>query len=120
RLDTDILGANRAEMASALVLTGIDGPKQVLAAERDARPTYLLEDLRGLFQPYPAPTETVERRTGDRVVTVGQASVRVAGRAVRADRGDGIDLLRAGAAAIWDAGVPIHALEVDPRIYSQG
>ena len=33
RLDTDILGANRAGLSSALVLTGIDQAKQVLAAE---------------------------------------------------------------------------------------
>ena len=32
RLDTDILGANRAGMPSALVLTGIDRPKHLLAA----------------------------------------------------------------------------------------
>ena len=32
RLDTDILGANRAGIPSALVLTGIDRPKHVLAA----------------------------------------------------------------------------------------
>ena len=34
RLDTDILGANRAGMPSVLVLTGIDRAKQVLAAPR--------------------------------------------------------------------------------------
>ena len=32
RLDTDILGANRAGIPSALVLTGIDRPKHILAA----------------------------------------------------------------------------------------
>ena len=32
RLDTDIRGANRVGMESVLVLTGIDGPKQLLAA----------------------------------------------------------------------------------------
>ena len=53
RLDTDILGANRAGMASALVLTGIDGPKQVLAADVESRPGYLLADLRDLAVPYP-------------------------------------------------------------------
>ncbi len=53
RLDTDILGANRSGMPSVLVLTGIDGPKQVLAAVPDQRPTYILEDLRGLHSDYP-------------------------------------------------------------------
>ncbi len=120
RLDTDILGANRAGMLSALVLTGIDGPKQVLAADADSRPDYLLADLRQLFEPYPAPVESVDKRTGDRVFTSGPASVRIAGRAVRVDtpRAAPIDLLRAGCAAVWGAGVAIYALDVDPRLYS--
>ncbi len=53
RLDTDILGANRAGMTSIMVLTGIDGAKQVLAAAPDSRPHFLLDDLRGLSEPYP-------------------------------------------------------------------
>jgi HAD superfamily hydrolase (TIGR01450 family) len=53
RLDTDILGANRAKMRSALVLTGIDGPKQVLAAPEGQRPDLILADLRDLLEPYP-------------------------------------------------------------------
>lgn len=117
RLDTDIVGANRAEIASALVLTGIDGPKQVLAADPESRPDFLLRDLRELFDPYPVAEETWEG--GDRLVTVNDAVVRVAGRAVRVDRpGEPIDLLRAGAAAIWRGGVPIYGLEVAPELYS--
>ena len=44
RLDTDILGANRAGIRSVLVLTGIDGAKQVLAAEPESRPDVVLAD----------------------------------------------------------------------------
>lgn len=53
RLDTDIMGANRAGLDSVLVLTGIDQAKQVLAADPKSRPTYVVDDLRGLHEPYP-------------------------------------------------------------------
>ena len=41
RLDTDIEGAVRAGMDSLLVLTGVSGPAELLAAPRGARPTYV-------------------------------------------------------------------------------
>src|SRR6187402_2700448 len=107
RLDTDIVGANRAGLASALVMTGIDGPKQVLAAEPDARPHYLLADLRELFEPYAAPQSVVKR--GVTRVTSGRAVVTVDGHAVRLERaGSAIDVLRAAAHAIWSTGSPIY------------
>lgn len=112
RLDTDILGANRAGIPSALVLTGIDQAKQVLAAAPPERPTYLLDDLRGLHQPYP---EAVEH---DGRTTVGSAVVRRDGTALTVERGEGIDLLRAGAAAIWNSGMAIYALQVPPALYA--
>ena len=120
RLDTDILGANRAGIASALVLTGIDGAKQVLAVEAASRPTFLLGDLRELFEPYPVPVETRDVTTGDRVFTSASSVVRLAGSVVTIDAaGDrSIDLLRAGTAAVWGAGVPIYALDVAPGLYS--
>lgn len=118
RLDTDILGANRAGLESVLVLTGIDGPKQVLAAAPDHRPTYLLEDLRELDQPYPVPVLATEKRSGDRRYTVRDTVVRHAGNRIRLEKaGRRIDILRAGSAAVWGAGVPIYALDVDPALY---
>jgi len=121
RLDTDILGANRAGMPSALVMTGIDRAKQVLASPEESRPTYLLGDLRELFEPYPAAQTSAEKRSGDTLVTVADAVVRIHQNRVAIDRAGrrSIDLLRAGAAAIWSAGVPIYALEVDPGLYSE-
>ncbi len=121
RLDTDILGANRAGMPSALVMTGIDRAKQVLAAPEGSRPSYLLGDLRELFEPYRHAHTSTEKRSGDTLVTVGAAVVRIHDNHVDIDRaGDrSIDLLRAGAAAIWGTGVPIYALEVDPGLYSE-
>ncbi|PJJ71033.1 HAD superfamily hydrolase (TIGR01459 family) [Diaminobutyricimonas aerilata] len=116
RLDTDILGANRAGIDSVLVLTGIDQAKQVLAANADSRPTYLLEDLRQLHEPYP----TVEHQeTPDgAVTTVGKAVVRRTANVLEVERGTGIDLLRAGSAAIWRSGLAIYGLVVPPELYS--
>ena len=119
RLDTDILGANRSGIASALVLTGVDGPKQVLAADRNSRPTYILDDLRGLHDAYP---ETVEERyaDADRAVSVRDARVRIRRNVItiEAEGSDRTDLLRAGAAAIWGSGLAIYGLEVPEMLYT--
>ncbi|MCU1579221.1 MAG: family hydrolase [Rhodoglobus sp.] len=117
RLDTDILGANRAGLPSALVLTGIDLAKQVLAASPEERPKFILEDLRGLHEAYPA---TVESTVGAAVVTtVGQSVVRRDGTVLTVvASGSPIDLLRAGAAAIWNSGMAIYALDVPAQLYS--
>ena len=118
RLDTDILGANRAGMRSALVLTGIDGPKQVLAASEDHQPTYILSDLRELPQPYPE--AVVVEKNGVTTVTVRKSVVTMAGNVVRVKKrgSSSIDLLRAGATAIYHSGLRIYGLDVDPAIYS--
>lgn len=118
RLDTDIAGAKRAGMRSALVLTGIDRAKQVLAAAEDERPDYILSDLRDLHLPYPAISRSVDE---DGVVTieVGRSVVRRKQHVVRVARpGRPIDLLRAGAAIIYDSGLKIFGLDVEPQIYS--
>ncbi|WP_214466708.1 HAD-IIA family hydrolase [Microbacterium flavescens] len=114
RLDTDILGANRAGIASALVLTGIDRPKHVLAAPQGSQPTYILGDLRELHEPYP------EVRVKDGVATVRNAVVAIEGADVRivAEGDRPIDLLRAGAAAIWSTGRAIFGFRVPERLYA--
>lgn len=114
RLDTDVLGANRAGIPSALVLTGIDRPKHVLAAPAGSQPTFILSDLRELHDPYPR----VE--THDGVVRVRGASVRIDGPDVRiVAAGDRqIDLLRAGAAAIWATGRAIFGFRVPEQLYA--
>ncbi len=116
RLDTDILGANRAGIPSALILTGIDQAKQVLAAAPDERPTYILDDLRGLHEVYP---ETLTEESGGREDTVvGDARVRRSGHVLTIESGSGVNLLRAGAAAIWNCGLAIYALDVPAELYS--
>lgn len=118
RLDTDILGANRAGIPSVLVLTGIDQAKQVLAAAPQERPTYLLDDLRGLHEMYP---ETIEETTATgSFITVGTATVRRAAHVLTVERaGTPLDLLRAGSQAIWRSGLAIYGLEVPPALYGK-
>ncbi|MFT4157852.1 MAG: HAD-IIA family hydrolase [Microbacterium sp.] len=113
RLDTDILGAVRSGIESALVLTGIDRPKHVLAAPEGSRPTYILSDLRDLHEPYPAASQK------DGTYWVNRAGVRVVGGDVEivAEGHSQIDLLRAGAAAIWASGTPVFVLRVPERLY---
>jgi glycerol 3-phosphatase-2 len=119
RLDTDILGANRAGIPSAMVLTGVDGARQVIAAAPDSRPHYLLEDLRGLTEPYPV-IEAGEDQDGSVVTRVGEAVVRRSANVISIENaGDShINLLRAGAAAVWTSGLAIYALEIPAELYS--
>ncbi|MFC4147217.1 HAD-IIA family hydrolase [Micromonospora mangrovi] len=51
RLDTDIEGARRAGLDSLLVLTGVSDVAELLAAPESRRPTYVSQDLAGLFDP---------------------------------------------------------------------
>jgi glycerol-1-phosphatase len=98
RLDTDILGGNRAGMATALVLTGVDTAANALAAVTDQRPTYLFADLGQLHSPYP---EIVQQ---DGTFTCGEADARVEDGVVIMGGGrENLDAWRAGCAAWWAA-----------------
>ncbi len=118
RLDTDILGANNAGLESVLVLTGIDQAKQVLAAAKEQRPTWIVDDLRQLHEPYPA--TVIQTEDDVETTTVGAAIVRRDGENVTVvAAGDKpIDLLRAGATAIWNSGRAIYGLRVPAELYS--
>ena len=118
RLDTDIQGARRAEIPSAIVLTGIDGTAQLLAAAETDRPDFILGDLRELFEPYPAArAEAVE---GGALVHVGDATVRLDGARVRIERSGSrvVDLIRAVTTLVWGIGTPIYALDIEPGLLS--
>lgn len=114
RLDTDIKGANAVGIPSLHVLTGVDRPKQLVAASSDMRPDFIVPTLDGLLEPYP---ETVFAKDG--TAKVGTARVRMDGHIVQiVDRGDSqMNLLRAGCAAIWASGRAIYALKVPEEIY---
>lgn len=115
RLDSDILGANRAGLPSLLVMTGVTTPRDLLLAAADQRPTYIGADLRALA----APAAACRRDQGDDARWVcGDAVVTLdAGRLVVSvpdDADDAVgsarDALTAAAAAMWSrddaAGAP--------------
>ena len=60
RLDTDILGANHAQMDSLFVLTGSHGPIDLLLAPPDQRPTWIAADVAGLLTAPPYDDGQVE------------------------------------------------------------
>ncbi len=118
RLDTDIVGARRAGIPSALVLTGIDGAKQLLPAAADERPDFILGDLRELFEPYPeAQAEAVD---GGAIVRVRDSAVRLRGADIRIERRGAhlVDLIRAATTLVWGIGTPIYALDIEPDLIS--
>jgi hypothetical protein len=105
RLDTDIEGANRVDLDSLLVLTGVTSPAEAILAPAAQRPTYLSADLAGLLEPHPEVTSQdgayrcggwTARRDGDHLDLAGG--------------GDRIDGLRALCAAAWAAGDAVGAV----------
>jgi glycerol 3-phosphatase-2 len=109
RLDTDIQGANASGIDAILVLTGVDRPKQLLAAAKNMRPKYIVPTLSELFEPYP---ETTVKRDGSH--QVGDARVKMDGHIVKVVRegSDPLNLLRAACSAIWASGLAIYGLQV--------
>lgn len=99
RLDTDIEGARNAGLDSLLVLTGVTGLAELVAARPGLRPAYLSGDLRGLAHPHDAP-----ERHGEHWVLGGwQARVAEGALEVRSGAGDRQpdDAWRVAAAAAW-------------------
>ncbi|MDI6104471.1 HAD-IIA family hydrolase [Actinoplanes sp. NEAU-A12] len=104
RLDTDIQGAVTAEMDSLLVLTGVSGPADLLAAPEDRRPTYVAADLSGLFRP-----ADDARLPGPGGESGGWRVTRDGDRAALDGSGDPVVALRLLCAVTWD-GVPVSAI----------
>ena len=98
RLDTDIEGANAAELPSLMVLTGVNSARDAVFAEPAHRPTYIGQDLRSLHQD--GEVLAVGSQPGWRV-DVGESAVTVSGDG--AEDGDGLSIVRAVASAVWDA-----------------
>jgi glycerol-1-phosphatase len=96
RLDTDIEGANAAQLPSLMVLTGVNTARDAVYADPVRRPTYIGHDLRSLHHDAavlavgPQPAWQVDVR--DRAVTVSAGG---------ADDGDGLSIVRAVASAVW-------------------
>jgi ribonucleotide monophosphatase NagD (HAD superfamily) len=96
RLDTDILGAHNAGVDSLLVLTGVTGLPELVAATPEERPTYLAADLGGLLTGHDA----VALRDGG--CTAGNWRAKVVDGTLSVD-GDGVDgdWWRCVAVAAW-------------------
>lgn len=105
RLDTDVLGANRADVDSLLVLTGVHGPADLLVAPPDLRPTYLAEDLRGLLAPH-----AEVQVDGDGIATLGgwRAGVKD-GRLWLDGAGTRVDAVRVACVVAWEHGIGADA-----------
>jgi HAD superfamily hydrolase (TIGR01450 family) len=101
RLNTDIEGANAAQLPSLMVLTGVNSALDAVYAKPEQRPTFIGQDLRSLQRdsallavgPQPAWQVDVEDR-----------AVRVSG--IGGEDPDGLSIVRAVADAVWGAGLP--------------
>lgn len=92
RLDTDVVGARAAGMTTLLVLTGVCGPAELLAAPEGLRPDLIGADLSALT------ARPEELAPGPR------AGWEVGAGPVLRGRGDPLDALRALCAAHWATG----------------
>lgn len=116
RLDTDIRGANRAGIASVLVLTGIDQAKQLFASGPEDRPDYIIRDLRGLTETYPKVELSVQPELVEAWVRKSRVVLDGISLKVRSAGNNEVDLLRAACAAIWNSDKIIYALEIPPSL----
>ncbi len=113
RLDTDIEGAHAAGVDSLLVMTGVTGLAELVAAQEEHRPTFVSADLGGLLSAHP-PVEL-----GDKTASVGGWAARSDDMSLRVS-GDGSadDWWRAVAVVAWDhldrCGQAIVIQEVEP------
>jgi HAD superfamily hydrolase (TIGR01450 family) len=113
RLDTDIEGARAAGLDSLLVLTGVTGLAELVAARPELRPTYLSADLAGLDRAHEAPEASRPE------VSLGGWTARVTGGALDVSGGgDADDWWRVAAVAAWrhldDTGEPAGTDGVTP------
>ena len=113
RIDTDIIGANRAGIPSVVVMTGVATRKEFLGLKPENRPTYILGNLGELTREYQEPKAT------KRGYKCGKALVEMLGNKVRVIDGDpkSLEALKAACAVIYNAELPIYALDVEPALY---
>lgn len=96
RLDTDIEGAYNTGLDSLLVLTGVTGVAELVAATPVQRPSYISLGLEGLGRPHPAPEERDEGfELGGWRAVAQHGSVKVEGD------GEPADWWRVLASAAW-------------------
>jgi HAD superfamily hydrolase (TIGR01450 family) len=83
RIDTDIIGANNAEMDSLMVFTGAHGRLDLIEAGPEGRPTFIGADMRALLV-----EPRVAKESGNRV-TCGAAEATIVGSEIRLDQSAG-------------------------------
>jgi HAD superfamily hydrolase (TIGR01450 family) len=113
RLDTDIEGAHAAEVDSLLVMTGVTGLAELVAAGPELRPTYISADLGGLQAPQPRPDVSADAVSlGGWRAGVSNDELEVSGT------GEADDWWRAVAVAAWrhldETGQPVATDGVSP------
>ena len=101
RLDTDIAGANAAELPSLMVLTGVNNARDAVFAKPAERPTYIGADLRSL-RADAAMLAVAAHPAWNAELGDGAITVTATGRETGADD---LSIVRAVARAIWDAPV---------------
>ncbi len=96
RLNTDIAGANAAELPSLMVLTGVNSARDAVYAVPEQRANFIGHDLRSLHQKAGelaiGPQSAWQIDSTDNVVTVSTAAD---------DDGDGLAIVRAVAHEVW-------------------
>lgn len=108
RLDTDIAGANAAELPSLMVLTGVNTARDAVEAVMEQRPTFIGADLRSLL----AEAESlaiVEQPAWKAELSAGTLTVTATGQDPGAD---GLSIVRAVAHAVWNAECAVPGLRV--------
>ena len=103
RLDTDIEGAVRCDTDSLLVMTGVTDVTVLAAAEPGRRPSFVADDLAGLFTPHPVPT-SADGTEGEWHCAGWAARVAIHGSDSRPElsgSGSSADALRALATLCW-------------------
>jgi HAD superfamily hydrolase (TIGR01450 family) len=98
RLNTDIAGANAAQLPSLMVLTGVNSARDAIYAVPEERATFIGHDLRSLHQHAKklavGPQSAWQVDTADGAITVSAAAD---------DEGDGLSIVRAVAHAVWSS-----------------
>ena len=99
RLNTDIAGANAAELPSLMVLTGVNSARDAVYAIAEQRATLIGRDLRALHQS--ADELAVGPQSAWNVDADGDT---VVVSAATSDDGDGLSIVRAVADVVWSTG----------------
>jgi HAD superfamily hydrolase (TIGR01450 family) len=109
RLDTDLGGARAADIPGLLVFTGVSQALDALRAIPGERPCFIGESIAALGEVHPTP----ELRDG--WWHVGASAARVEDGALEFSGDRGMDRLRAGCVAAWDAADRDERIHIEPE-----